>query len=957
MAQWRMWRIVTAFSLIAAFFTAPVHAASTLAEAVAGPDWPHTLAELKPDANARYGRLPNGMRYVIYRNKAKARSASMRFEIAAGSLQERDDQRGLAHFVEHMAFRGSTHQSDGELTKTLKREGFSFGSDVNAFTDYETTKYVLDLPSNEVEPIESALFILREIAGNLTFDPDAIAHERGVILGEERMRASASSRADQAFTEAAYHDGLYARRDPIGTLDSIRNAPREALLDYYHDWYRPELAILIVVADYDVDRMEERIRDTFGNWAPARSGPVHMIDYGTTTVTGPQTVVYTEKNLAEGLGAAWFRPYIDVPDRYRTRTIGFLKNIAVTVLNEQYARASEDPTAAFLSAAVSYDNSRLGGNVTSLWVVPKPARQKEAFVQALRILNRFKAQGVTEADVTDYVATTDAQMDNLVQTYKTRFSDDIANDILDSLNQDNVFETGDQYKADWLKIRPGITAAGVAEQIKVIFAGKGPLISRQGEDAAAFDAAALQAAWDEAQTDSSDGPSAQTSSVIWPYTDFGPTVKPVSAVKVNVLDYSRYTFANGVKVNIKSNPLVKNQIIVKVRFGGGYQLFSPSENISLQQLKIYDIRDGGLGKLSTARIDKALSTRTVSLNYDLDEDAAVLTGYTTRDSFAAQMQLLMAYTVDPGFRPESFESMKGGLDYIYQQLRGSPDLAIGFGLAAWMSNNDPRYVFPTRAQMDAAKPEDIIAIYRRTMNNVPVEVTISGNIREDAALLQVEKTFGNLPKVPDSFTPAPGGDHIALPKDRMPQVFYHEGRPDQAVSAVVFPATDAFSNIADTRGLTILSEVFNARLDEELRAKQGMAYDGGVGLKASESMKGFGYLEASGTIAPDKDQVFYDTVLRIAADLAATGITQDELDRARNPLIQYLSDENKNNEDWQQTMGGLYGNSVLWEYRVHQYKSYMAVTKDDIQRLAKTYLKPDAVLRARAVPVGLKDSH
>ena len=951
MAHWRTWRSIAFFGLILALAAgAPARAAATLEQAVAGPDWPHSHAEFAPDPDARYGRLPNGMRYIIYPNRTKARSTSMRFEIAAGSLQERDDQRGLAHFVEHMAFRGSAHQSDGELEKTLKREGFSFGSDVNAFTDYETTKFVLDLPSNDDEPINSALFILREIAGNLTFDPDAIEHERGVILGEERMRASTDSRSQQAYIEAAYAGRPYALRDPIGTLDSIRNAPRQAIVDYYQDWYRPELATLIVVGDFNVDDMEKRIRQRFGDWAPARPGPIRMVDDGDPTVIGLQTTIHTEKNLYENLGVAWFRPYIDRPDSLHGRTTGFLKNVAVTVINQRFSRAAEDPGSAYLSAAVVYDNTRLGGNVTNLWVVPKPGRQREALVQSLQMLNRFKTQGVTQADINDYDSSTDAQMDNLVRSNRTRFSNDIADEMLEDLNEDNVFETAQQYRDGWMQVRPSLTPQAVNTQIQVLFTGNGTLLTRQGEDTAAFDTTALKAAYETAQADAPGAAQTADAAVAWPYTSFGPTVRPASVEKDEVLNYHHYVFPNGVTANIKSNPLVKNQIIVSVRFAGGYQLFSPSENISMQQVNIYDIHDGGLGQLSSAQIDRALSAKTVSVNYDLSEGSASLTGYTTRDSYATQMQLLMAYTTDPGFRPESFDQMKASLDYSYQQLRGSPDQTLGYGQTAWLSGQDPRYVLPTEAAMQSAKLEDIKALYHRTMNNVPVEITVTGDIGEDAALLQIEKTFANLPPVPSSYKAAPGAGVVTMPTDRTPQVFYHEGRPDQSISAVIFPATDTLSDVAATRGLMVLSEIFNGRLDTELRTKLSLAYDGQVGLTASETVKGFGYIEAQGTVAPDKDQVFYDAVMKIAGDLSRHAVSKDELDRARNPLVQYMNDVNKNNEDWQDTLAGLYGNDTLWNYRVHQYAGFMAITPDDIQRLAKQYLVPDKALRARAIP-------
>ncbi|EGF91111.1 insulinase Peptidase family M16 family protein [Asticcacaulis biprosthecium C19] len=138
-------------------------AGESLAEMIAGPDWPHSHAQFKPDSEARFGRLDTGLRYVIYRNTAQGRSTSMRFLVAAGSLQERDDQLGIAHFVEHMAFRGSKNLKDGELKRIVEAEGFGFGSDVNAFTGYETTKYVLDLPGNDLAQIDVAFsFVARD---------------------------------------------------------------------------------------------------------------------------------------------------------------------------------------------------------------------------------------------------------------------------------------------------------------------------------------------------------------------------------------------------------------------------------------------------------------------------------------------------------------------------------------------------------------------------------------------------------------------------------------------------------------------------------------------------------------------------------------------------------------------------------------------------------------------------
>ncbi len=927
----------------------PAAAAPSLQAAISGGGWPQTASDLRPDSRLRFGRLDNGMRYVLYRNPTKAGGTAMRFQIAAGSMEEADNQRGLAHFVEHMAFRGSKNLAEGDLEKFLERQGFNFGSDVNAFTDYETTDYVLNLPGNGQAATDSGLYIFREIACDLTFAPDAIEKERGVILGEERLRASADSRVQQAWIETAHPGSLYARRNPIGLTDIIKMAPRQAIVDYYDTWYRPELATLIVVGDFDPAKMEKRIRAVFGDWAPKKAGPVPKVDYGTRADSGVGTAIYTEKNLYEGVGAIWMRPYIDAPDGAAPRTRGFLKTMVADITTNRLSRLAEAPDAPFLSASVDYDNDRLEGNTTKLWVTPKPGQQAQAFAMALKTVDQVRQNGVTPAEVARYTAEKTVGMANLLKTTATEDSSTLADDFLGDIDDNGVSMAPDAIAALWAQTRPAISAAAAAPMAKVVFGGDGPLLMRTGEDSAAFDADALKTVYAAAEGKPADA-WASEDDVAWPYTDFGGPVKPVKRTSVAVLGYVRYEFPNGVKLNIKPNTLVRNQITVSVRFGGGYELFSPSENLSLMQIHLYDIVDGGLGKLSRADIDKALHDKTVGVGYDLDEDHATLSGTTTSDSFSTEMQLLMAYTSDPGFRSDSFATFKDSLGYLYGQIRSSPDFTLNLGLADELSSDDPRYRMPSESQAKASNPDVFKAIYRRTMTHVPVEITIAGDVSESEALKQVERTFATLPQVPETYVAAPGADAIRLPADRSQRIFAHQGRADQGISVAVFPTTDALSSPDTTIGLEVLAKVFENRLSDDLREMQGQTYSVTVDPFGSETFRNYGYLTVSSTVKPDADDTFFTTVMKVADGLRTAPISEAELDRARNPMVQYLDDKMKTNEDWQATLPGLYGDARRWSLRVGQYKRFAAVTPGTVQSLAETYLKPDTVLRARAKP-------
>ncbi len=793
----------------------------------------------------------------------------------------------------------------------------------------------------------SAFFILREIAGNLTFDPAAIEKERGVILGEERMRASPDARADQAWTEAVYPGSLLARRDPIGTIPSIKTAPRDVLVDYYKTWYRPELATLVVVGDIDVDRVVHRIQATFGDWAPAKPGPVPTVDYGVRAPMGLTAMVHAEANLNEDEGMGWIRPYIEGPDTAASRKRGLIKAMVTDILDRRLASLAAAPNAAFYRVDADYDNDRLRGNTTLVTIQPKPGQEAAALQAVTAALMQLRSGGVTQDEIDTFIASEERANLNLERTETE--NDERAEDLLQDLDENGVSQSVAQTLAAWPAQKQALTVAAVAEQVKALFDGDGPILFRNGDTGQTLDAAGLKAAYAAA-----DGAKAQVwaadTKPVWPYTDFGAPVKPLSRAEVNILNYVHYTFPNGLVVNIKSNRFVRNQIEVSVRFAGGYLLFSPQEKLSLMQLQLYDIADGGLKRMAKADIDKALADDTVEVNYNLDDDHAALFGETTRDSFATEMQLLMAYTTDAAFLPDSFATQAQQLDSMYRSIRASPDLTVGLELPAYLASGDARFGMPTEVEAHQTAPDTYRSIYRRTMTNVPIEIDIAGDVSEQSALDQVERTFATLPHLPATFATAAGADTVHLPPAGAPVTLTHQGRADQAVSIAVFPTTDALNDPKTTRGLELLAAVMEQRLSDDLRSTQGVTYDVSAESNASETFKGYGYIMVRATVRPDTDQAFFDTVLKVANDLATKGLSGAELERIRTPIQVTLDDTVKSNADWMATLPGLYGNGRLWDLRVGQADKLQRISTGDIQRLARTYLRADTVLRARAFP-------
>src|SRR5208283_3850593 len=230
----------------------------------APPVFGQETSDLRPDPAAVWGHLPNGLRYVVLPNKEPRSRASLRLVVGSGSLYETESQRGLAHYLEHMAFNGSTHYAPGTLVEYLQRLGMGFGADTNASTSFESTVFQLELPNTQPATLADGFQILGDYAGGLLIEPQQINKERGIILAEKRTRDSVEYRSWVAESEFLLGESLIPKRLPIGLTEVIEKAPREQLVDFYNAWYRPENLAVIAVGDFDPAAVDAQIKQAMG---------------------------------------------------------------------------------------------------------------------------------------------------------------------------------------------------------------------------------------------------------------------------------------------------------------------------------------------------------------------------------------------------------------------------------------------------------------------------------------------------------------------------------------------------------------------------------------------------------------------------------------------------------------------------------------------------------------------
>ena len=237
------------------------------ASAQAANPWAHQGSDIAPDPAVKFGVLPNGMRYALMHNALPSGAVSIRLSVAFGSLYEADDEQGLAHFIEHMAFNGSRNVPEGEMVKILERLGLAFGADTNASTGQDFTTYSLELPNASDALVDESLLLLRETASELTFDAGAIDRERGVVLSEWRRGDNFQRRRNVQEMQFLLPGARAVERMPIGKAEVLETARREQLVSLYDRYYRPERATLVIVGDFDVAVMEAKVRAKFGDWA------------------------------------------------------------------------------------------------------------------------------------------------------------------------------------------------------------------------------------------------------------------------------------------------------------------------------------------------------------------------------------------------------------------------------------------------------------------------------------------------------------------------------------------------------------------------------------------------------------------------------------------------------------------------------------------------------------------
>ena len=719
-----------------AFAAAPVEAKPR-----AAPIWPQDVSDLRPDPGVKYGVLPNGLRYAIMHNAQPAGIASIRLRIDAGSLGESDNITGLAHFLEHMAFNGSDHVPEGDLVKLLQRTGLAFGPDINASTSFGETLYMLDLPQTDEKTVDTGLFIMRETASHLLLEQGAVDRERGVILSEERRRDSPEYRVLKKRFEFWLKGQPLPTRWPIGTQEVIRRVSSDDFKTFYHANYRPEKALLVVVGDIDVARIEAKIRDKFSDWTqPGAASP--KPNYGVLVTRGPQAAHQVEPGLPASVSVTWVTPAEHINDTMAHDRLEVVRAIGYAVINRRLQRIARQPDAPFISADVSRSDIEHSATLAGLDVSVRPGQWKTGMAASEQVLRQALRYGVTQAEVDREVSEYRAGYQAAAAGAATRDTRQLAGAIPGAFADNEVFVHPSTALEIFNTATANLTAASVSNALRTVFRGQGPLVFVSGAEAIEGGDAAILAAYRASAATPVAKPAAE-SATPFAYGDFGAPGVVAERAHNAEFDFDTIRFANGVRLTLKKTPYEEKRIAVAVRLRGGLA-YEADAKTGLAILSPFVMGEGGLGKMTTEELERATAGRILGASFDFGEDDFTFVGKTRPEDLTLELQLLAASVTDPGFRPDGLVRIQQAAENFIQQYATAPDRVLDRDSGAIVRRHDARWEFPSLAQVRALGIDDFKSAIAGALRTRPLEISIVGDFNMDEAI----RTVARRPSLP-----------------------------------------------------------------------------------------------------------------------------------------------------------------------------------------------------------------
>jgi len=911
---------------------------------------PFAIAEPLPlDASIIFGRLENGLTYYVRNNKTPEKRAELRLVVNAGSVLEDEDQRGLAHFVEHMAFKGTKNFARQEIIDYLESIGMRFGPDLNAYTSFDETVYRLQVPTDQEEILTNALLILRDWASDISFDDEEVESERGVIIEEWRLGRGADARMSDIQVPYLYKGSRYAERRPIGKIEIIENCESETLKRFYHDWYRPDLMAVVAVGDFDAAEMVERIKEIFSSFqnpVPLSERIVYPLpDHDETLFAIASDVEATSSGVT----------LITKFDPQPLVTVGDYRQLLVEALyhgmfNKRLYELTRKADPQFLSGYSG--QARL-------------VRAKEFYVLGARVKDGGIEQGLeallSEAERVSRYGFTDSELErekmeilkHIEQIFNER--DKIESDSFTAEYVNHFLENeatpGIAYEYElYNKFIPEISLAEInrlsgewlTEKNRVILVNSpekpGLAIPGQQQLAAIFKMV-------KAMEISPYQDTVQDKPLI-PVMPGGGSI--VYEKRIENIGVTEWGLSNGVRVILRPTDFKNNQILCGAYSPGGHSLYADSDYVAAVTASAL-VREGGIGGFNAIELQKKLSGKMAEVSPWIGELFEGLAGSATPEDLETMFQLIYLYFTSPRMDESAYSAYKARVEAFFENRSSSPE-AVFWDMVTETLTQDHLRGRPWKKETLAAMDlESSFAVYQdRFADAGDFTFILVGSFEPDKVRTLVERYLGNLPSAgrEESWK-----DLGIDPPQGVVERTVRRGVEEKSRVQIIFNGNFLWSR-KNIFLLKALAEIVDIRLRESLREEQGGVYSIGVSESGShypdqEYFVYIGFGSSPGQVEKLSNLVFSEISL-----LQSEGPAQGSVDKVIEILKRERETNMRENEFWLNVLRSYYMNKLDPQLILAHDQLIDTLSPAVIQEAARVFLKRDRYVRVILLPEG-----
>lgn len=876
------------------------------------------MPQLPIDPDVRVGKLPNGLTYYIRHNEYPKGQADFYIAQNVGSVLEEDNQRGLAHFLEHMCFNGTTHFPGKEMINWLESVGVKFGVNLNASTGTDQTVYnISNVPVARTGVQDSCLLVLHDWANDLLLDPEEIDAERAVIHEEWRTNQGGQMRAIEPLLPVMYPGSKYGYRLPIGTMDVVDNFPHQALRDYYERWYRPDQQAVIVVGDIDVDRIENTIRTMFSDIEMPADAP-ERVQFPVPDTPGTIYAIGHDKEMPNTLAQLMFKSDV-LPDSLRNTPLfyqdAYLRLLLSTMINEHFNDVASRADAPFAVAQILFDNYFLAKtkDAMTLVVLSKDNNIVDPTAAAYRELLRLARGGFTPGQFKRAKAEIQSQVDKTYNERNTRQNSAFVSEYVDNFLDHTPIPSIDvEYQlmtmlgqAIPLEVANQALASLITDDNRVLLA----LMPDNAEGVYPTEAdfeAALKA------VDNEDIEPLKEEAKAEPFIEsIRPAGKIVSEKPLpqwgdNAVEWS---LSNGARVILKPTTYKENEILFLATAVDGYQHLSDDLAPSLLFMSTA-LRAPGYGSYTNADLQKYLAGKQVDLTLSFSAYRRSLNGSAIPADLPYLMELIYQSFGHLNYTDEEFAALQNAMIGMLHAQESNPQFIFGQRVS------DALFASPKSKQLDAATVakadrQQIIDIANAmTANAADYTFVFAGTIDLDTMRPLVEKYIASLPGDPATAVHAlPGYDHTLDAKGgRGTDIFAIPMETPQTYAYVLQWGTAPYSMLnAQLTG--IAGQILSKRLLDIVREKEGAVYS----IWASGSMDRLDNQPVQITSAfpmkPEKRDRVIEIINEQLADMAQN-ITPEELATVQEYMVKQYEESREKNEGWISAIGGWTYNGI-----------------------------------------------